>query len=296
MIGLVAFAQQDPVYNLYMFNPLGVNPGYAGSREVLSGVLIHRSQWVGLDGAPTTQALAINSPMKNKKMGLGLQVVNDQIGPRNTMTATAVYAYRLKLGQGKLAFGLRGGIQNYSYDWTKIEYKQQNDQLINNATGSFIIPTFDFGMYYNTNTMYAGIAMEHLNRAQYNISGNSSAESPARVYSHINATVGKAFMLNSNVVLKSSLLIRTDEQANGTVDVNVGCLFNQRLYLGVTGTTRETIIAIAEFNLSKNFRAGYAYDYTFSDLTQSTGAGSHEIFIGYDLSLFKSKVISPRYF
>jgi len=280
-----------------MFNPLGVNPGYAGSREVLSGVLIHRSQWVGLEGAPITQALAINSPLKNKNMGVGLQVVNDKIGPKSVLTATGIYAYRLKIGNGKLAFGLKGGIQNYSYDWAKIEYKDQQDEIPNNAAGSFIIPTFDFGVYYNTNTFYAGAALDHLNQAQYNVSSSLSTENdPAKVYSHLTLTAGKAFILNSNLVLKSSVLVRTDGQQNGNIDLNGGILINQKLLFGLTLTTRQAAIVIAEFNINKNFRIGYAYDHNFSDLTQTTGSGSHEVFIGYDLSLFKSKVISPRYF
>ena len=163
LTALNGFAQQDPQYSLYMFNPLGVNPGYAGSREALSAVLVHRSQWVGLKGAPVTQAFAINTPLKNKSMGVGLNVTNDKIGPKNILSATAVYAYRIKIGSGKLAFGLRGGIQNYNYNWDMIEYKNQEDQIPNTAVGSFVIPTFDFGMYYHTNTFYAGIALEHLN-------------------------------------------------------------------------------------------------------------------------------------
>ena len=80
-----SYGQQDPQYSLYMFNPFGINPAYAGSREVLSAVLVHRSQWIGLEGAPETQVLAINTPLKNKKMGVGFQVVNDKIGPKNTL-------------------------------------------------------------------------------------------------------------------------------------------------------------------------------------------------------------------
>jgi type IX secretion system PorP/SprF family membrane protein len=297
LTGLQSFAQQDPVYSLYMFNPLGVDPAYAGSREVLSGVLIHRSQWVGFDGAPTTQAFSVNSPLKNKNMGVGLQITNDAIGPKNIITATGIYAYRLKLGNGKLAFGLKGGIQNYTYDWTKIEYKDEQDEIPNNAAGSFIIPTFDFGIYYNTNTFYAGVALDHLNQAQYKVSSSLSTEdNPAKVYSHINITLGKAFVLNSNLVLKSSVLARGDGQGNGNLDLNGSVLIKQAFLVGLTVTTRSSIIVLAEFNINKNFKVGYAYDHNFSDLTKTTGAGSHEIFIGYDLSLFKSKVISPRYF
>jgi len=294
---LKGFAQQDPQYSLYMFNPLGVNPGYAGSREALSGVLVHRSQWVGLEGAPVTQAFSVNSPLKIRSMGVGLNVTNDKIGPKNIITATAVYAYRIKVGAGKLAFGLRGGIQNYNYNWSMIEYKDKEDQIPNTAVGSFVIPTFDFGLYYNTNTFYAGIALEHLNEAQFSFTkAMVETNNGAQVYSHITGTIGKAFVINNELVLKTSALIRSDRQGNGNIDVNGSILINRTLQFGLTLNTRKSIIILAEYNISKVFRMGYAYDHNYSDLTKTTGSGSHEIFVGYDFNLSKTRVTSPRYF
>ncbi|MCC7333309.1 MAG: type IX secretion system membrane protein PorP/SprF [Flavobacteriales bacterium] len=294
---MTGFAQQDPQYSLYMFNPLGVNPGYAGSREVLSGILVHRSQWVGLKGAPVTQALAINSPLKNKSMGLGLNVTNDKIGPKSIITATAVYAYRIRVGAGKLAFGLRGGIQNYNYDWNAIEYKDKEDQIPTTAVGSFVIPTFDFGLYYNTNTFYAGLSAEHLNESQFSFTNAMvNTNNGAHVYSHIIGTIGKAFIINRDMVLKASALIRSDRQGNGNIDINTSILLNKTIQFGVTINTRKSVILLAEYNINQNFRIGYAFDYNYSELTKATGSGSHEIFLGYDLSLFKTRVTSPRYF
>jgi len=294
---LKGFAQQDPQYSLYMFNPLGVNPGYAGSREALSGVLVHRSQWVGLEGAPVTQAFSVNSPLKIRSMGVGLNVTNDKIGPKSIITATAVYAYRIKVGAGKLAFGLRGGIQNYNYNWDMIEYKDKEDQIPNTAVGSFVIPTFDFGLYYNTNSFYAGLALEHMNEAQYSFTKSMiNTQNGAQVYSHITGTIGKAFVINNELVLKTSTLIRSDRQGNGNIDVNGSILINKTIQFGLTLNTRKSIIILAEYNINRNFRLGYAYDHNFSALTQTTGSGSHEIFVGYDFNLSKTRVTSPRYF
>jgi type IX secretion system PorP/SprF family membrane protein len=294
---LKGFAQQDPQYSLYMFNPLGVNPGYAGSREALSGVLVHRSQWVGLEGAPVTQAFSVNSPLKIRSMGVGLNVTNDKIGPKNIITATAVYAYRIKVGAGKLAFGLRGGIQNYNYNWDMIEYKDKEDQIPNTAVGSFVIPTFDFGLYYNTNSFYAGLSLEHMNEAQYSFTKSMvNTQNGAQVYSHITGTIGKAFVINNELVLKTSTLIRSDRQGNGNIDVNSSILINKTIQFGLTLNTRKSIIILAEYNINRNFRLGYAYDHNFSALTQTTGSGSHEIFVGYDFNLSKTRVTSPRYF
>lgn len=167
VLGLKGFSQQDPQYSLYMFNPIGVNPGYAGSRDVLSAVLVHRSQWIGLDGAPKTQAFSLNMPLNKSKMGVGLQIVNDKIGAHTAQTLKGTYAYRLRLGRGKLAFGLSGGILNYNFDWNKIDYQQQEDIIPTQAPESFIIPIVDFGMYYNTKTFYIGAAIESINEAKY---------------------------------------------------------------------------------------------------------------------------------
>lgn len=292
---LQSFSQQDPQYSLYMFNPLGVNPGYAGSREVLSAVLVHRSQWIGLEGAPETQAFAINTPLKNKKMGIGLQLVNDKIGPKTMQTFTLAYAYRLKLGRGKLAFGLRGGIINYNYDWNKIEYKDDDDVIPTTATESFMLPTVDFGIYYNTRTMYLGFSADHLNRAEFNLlSGQDSINSAARVYSNFTATFGKAFIVSDNIIVKTSILTRL-ALAAGNIDINSSILFKNKILFGISLRTTGALVFMTELNLTKNLRMGIAYDVDGSKVAQST-SGSFEVFVGYDVGLFKSKVVSPRYF
>jgi type IX secretion system PorP/SprF family membrane protein len=292
-MGLKGFSQQDPQYSLYMFNPIGVNPGYAGSREVLSAVLVHRSQWIGLDGAPETQAFSLNMPLKNKKMGLGLQIVNDKIGAHTTQSVKATYAYRLKLGSGKLAFGLSGGIYNYNFDWGKIDYKTQEDAIPTQAAESFMVPTFDFGMYYNTKTFYIGLAAEGLNEAQYNLISIDTVNSQAKQVSHFYATVGKAFILNENLVLKASALLRMSN-AEGSGDLNVGILLKNKIYFGAS-FRKNALVLLTEINLTKRLRMGVGYDLGGSELAKTT-SGSLEIFLGYDVNLFKSKVISPRYF
>ncbi|MDG1476358.1 MAG: type IX secretion system membrane protein PorP/SprF [Vicingaceae bacterium] len=304
MTGLLqAHAQQDPQYSLYMFNPLAVNPAYSGSREVLSAVLVHRSQWVGLDGAPETQAFAINTPLRNKKMGLGFQVVNDKIGPKTTQNITAAYAYRLKIGRGKLAFGLKAGIINYNFNWNKIEYKDEGDAIPEQSSTGFLIPTFDFGMYYNTRTLYAGIAAEHLNQSSFNFAESDSATTTSlnsgtsrgsKQGINFIGTVGKAFILNDNFVLKTSALVRMANES-GNIDVSAGVLIKNKILFGGSLRSSGAIIFMTELNISKNLRMGIAYDVDGSKVASST-SGSFEVFLGYDVGLFKSKVVSPRYF
>src|ERR1700750_1557636 len=102
----IALAQQEPMFPHYMYNTLWLNPAYAGTREAMTITGIHRSQWVGFDGAPIDQSLTLHTPILNGKVGLGLSLVNDKIGPtKNTLIAIDV-AYHVQLTKkSKLSFG-----------------------------------------------------------------------------------------------------------------------------------------------------------------------------------------------
>ena len=83
LLAAVVYGQQDAQFTQYMYNTISINPAYAGSRGVMSIFALHRTQWVGLDGAPTTNAASINTPISNSNLGLGLSFVNDKIVPTN---------------------------------------------------------------------------------------------------------------------------------------------------------------------------------------------------------------------
>lgn len=292
-----ASAQQDPQFNQYFFNPLSINPAYAGSRGTLSAVAIHRNQWVGFDGAPSTQAFAIHSPTSNKKMGLGLQIMNDQIGPKNTTSISGVYAYKIRLGKGKLGFGLRASLYNYSFDWNKVTYADgTNFNGIPRGTETLMTPSFDFGMYYNDNRNYIGFELTHLNQGKLGVQAdNINLENTSRQEAQLVFTAGRAFRINRNVTFRPSLLAKTVNNMPAFLDLNASVLLKEKLWLGMSYRRGYGAVAIVEYNLSPLFRIGYSYDISTTELGIQNG-GSHEIFIGYDLNLFKSKIISPRYF
>ena len=103
-------AQQDAQYTQYMYNTISVNPAYAGSRGVMSIVGLHRSQWVGLDGAPRTQTISAHTPLNRSKVGLGLNVTNDEIGPSTETYFDGIVSYTINTSyRGKLSFGLKAG-------------------------------------------------------------------------------------------------------------------------------------------------------------------------------------------
>src|SRR5690606_20033919 len=154
------YAQQEPQYTQYMYNTLTVNPGYTGSVGYLDAVLQHRSQWVGIDGAPVTQAFSVHSPVYNKRMGLGLSVVNDRLGPSNEFYADGNFSYTIPVNyNANIAFGLKAGVRVLNIDWSKGRYYQEGDPLLNTNINNKFSPAIGAGVYYYTDSWYAGVSV-----------------------------------------------------------------------------------------------------------------------------------------
>ena len=300
--------QQDALYSQYMFNPLVLNPAYAGSREALSMVLLHRSQWWGFDGAPSTQTFSAHTPLillgnksgkrkrsralENKKIGVGLNLINDNIGPGNSLGIFGSGAYRLAIGEGKLSMGLKAGFFKYSIDWNAIEYEVPSPYISNKDTR--ILPSFDFGLYYYTDMFYAGAALTHLSRPSIAVdSANNKID--GHLSRHFILTTGYAFIVNEFIIFKPSILMKYVKSAPLAVDINTNFLFYGKLWVGTSFRWKNGIVFLTEFNFTDQLKAGYAFDLTLNPIRKHS-KGSHEIFISADLNLWKTKVKCPRFF
>jgi type IX secretion system PorP/SprF family membrane protein len=293
--GLSLKAQQDPQFSQYMFNPLSVNPAYAGSRGVMNGALVYRQQWLSFPGAPNTQALAINTPLRKGKVGLGAELHRDQLGPKTSIGAYLNYAYRIPLGKGKLAFGLGAGLLNYRINWSQIDYRDQADIYAQLADEVHNMPDFKFGVYFNNKNFYTGISVTHLNRARYGQANTDSLTASAHLRQHSFFTIGRAWTAG-NFTLNPSLMVRS---VVGTtllsVDLNFNARYKEAIWFGASFRTQGDLIIMAQYNISEKLKVGYSYDASLGRMKTYHG-GSHEIMLGFDLNLFQSEVMSPRFF
>tara|TARA_R110002033_G_C3885723_1_gene238356 strand:+ start:272 stop:865 length:594 start_codon:yes stop_codon:yes gene_type:complete len=161
-------AQQDPQYTQYIYNTMSVNPAYAGQRDVLSATGLFRTQWVGIDGAPKTMTFGIHSPLKNNRLGLGLNIVSDQIGPAIETTIDANFSYSLpmnKFGDIWLSFGIKGGLNALDTDWSKGLY--QNPDRLFNENVNLISPTIGTGLYLHSDNWYIGFSVPNFITTNY---------------------------------------------------------------------------------------------------------------------------------
>jgi type IX secretion system PorP/SprF family membrane protein len=298
LLSLKGFAQQDAAISQYFFNPLYINPAYAGSKDVATAVLIYRNQWVGMDGAPVTQVLSMQSPNKRRNMGFGLQIYNDAAGPLRTTGIILTYAYRITLGKGKLGFGIQPSINRYGLDLNKVRTQDQIDPSFLQNNEFKITPDADFGIYYSANKYFGGFSISHMLTNRLYSSGN------ARAYRHMYFLAGGVIKANQSVNLRPSMLIKYVEGAPLRVELNFAALFLERFWAGIGIKAGKKYMdngmdnqlgAVIEYNLSERLRFGYSYDVDLQQLGKYN-TGSHEAMLGYNFSLYKTKMLVPRYF
>jgi type IX secretion system PorP/SprF family membrane protein len=303
-LALPMMAQQDPQYSQYQFNQMVINPAYAGTKDALSAVLDIRKQWSGFDGAPSTQSFSFHGPLKKKRIGLGLSAYNDAVGPKRVTAAYGNISYMLPINSKlKLSFGLRAGVVNYVFDFSKINYRDPGEiNAMANISTYKLKPDFDAGLFLKSNSFYAGFSATHLNAAYVyqdkisytNVSGSQTEyDLTYRLSTHVFAIVSKGFAVNDNFVINPTIIYKGSKSI-GNIDVNLNFLIKQRLWLGAFARSSGSIGALVQVIVTDNIKIGYSFDAGLGKVQRKLGNG-HEIMIGFDLNTFKSKMLSPRY-
>lgn len=292
-----ARAQFEPQFTQYMFNEMFINPAYAGSREQISATMVYRNQWVGLEGAPKTQTASIHGPLMNKKLGLGLTVMNESIGVTKQLAVYGNYAYRIQVGSnGAFAMGLQAGFINHQENLSEVITNEENDNEFLFNTPRVVLPNAGYGMYYNTDKLYVGLSIPRMFKNE--VSGDGTADvsnSFEFKYWHYYLTSGYVFPVSENVKMKPSLMIKAVQGAPLNADVTLQALFMDVFWLGLSYRTEDSFSALGTFQITPKLRIGYSYDYTTTELSNYSN-GTHEINIGYDFSFTKKKIVTPRYF
>ena len=148
-----ANAQFEPQFTQYMFNEMFINPAYAGSRDNISATAVYRNQWVGIDGAPITQTLSAHAPLRNKRIGVGLSLLNEKIGVTHDMAAFANYAYRIPLhDDAVLSMGIQAGLINHEQKLLEVRTQDQGDVSFSSNTPKLLLPNAGMGLYYFSKT------------------------------------------------------------------------------------------------------------------------------------------------
>ena len=296
--------QQDAQYTQYMYNTISVNPAYAGSRGVLSVMGLHRSQWVGLDGAPRTQTLTLNTPIgDSERLGLGLSIVNDEIGPTDETFIGVDFSYTIPTSEyGKLSFGLKGGAHLLNVDFQELTQFNQNDALFENNIDNKFSPQVGIGVYYHTDKFYLGLSAPNLLETDHFDESTTSSSSEAVSFlaeERINyyLIAGHVFNITDDLKFKPALLSKLVFGAPLQVDVSANFLLYERLTLGVAYRWSAAVTGQVAFQISDSMMIGFAYDRETTELGQSQfNDGSYEVMLRFELFKKYNRMLTPRFF
>ncbi|MDR6967333.1 type IX secretion system PorP/SprF family membrane protein [Flavobacterium arsenatis] len=286
------YAQQDSQFTQYMYNPVNFNPAYAGSREVLSIFGMHRTQWVGLDGAPVTNTVSFHTPIANSDLGIGASFVNDRIGPSDENTISVDVSYTVPTSDYfKLAFGLKATANLLNVDYTKLTQQPGDPELQYNIDNRFS-PNIGAGVFWYSDRSYVGLSVPNFLETRH---FDGAKNSVAKEKMHYHFIGGYVFDLNPDLKFKPSILIKAVDQAPLQADFSANFLFNEKLTLGVAYRWSAALSAMVGFQITDGLLAGYSYDAETTKLA-NYNSGSHEIFLRFELFKNYDRIISPRFF
>jgi type IX secretion system PorP/SprF family membrane protein len=289
-------AQQDAMYSQYMFNTLAINPGYAGSRNVVSATALFRNQWTGIDGAPKTGTLSVDAPILDKKIGIGAQIFTDKLGIMQTNGGTLSAAYRIRMEKGSLSFGIQTVFSQYRANYTEVDLGSSSgyDPAFADNVSKFLF-NVGTGVYYNSDRFYIGLSALDLmpnKLTTYNSNGLNLGSEQAL---HLFMATGYVFPLSQDFKLKPSVLVKGVKGAPIEADLNAALWIKDVVSIGAQYRTSADIGAMVEIQASPQIRIGYSYDHSTTPL-KNFNSGSHEIMLRYEFGASKGKILSPRYF
>jgi len=278
-----------------MYNTVSVNPGYAGSRGHMSIAALHRSQWVGLDGAPSTQTLNIHSPIGFNGVGLGMSIVNDKIGPTSETYFDIDFSYTINTStDGRLSFGLKGTGHLLDVRFSELNQIAPDTSLEQDIDNRFS-PNFGAGVYYHTDKFYAGLSVPRILQTVHFKDG--PAPSTAKEQMNFYFITGYVWDLNPNLKFKPTLLTKLVTGAPLQVDLSANFMLSEKFILGAAYRWDAAFSALLGFNISNKFLIGMAYDREITELGNAIyNDGSFEVILRYDFISTKGNLKSPRFF
>ena len=292
VVALPSIAQQLPQFTQYMYNTIAINPAYAGSRETLTFVGLHRNQWLGFPGAPTTQTLSIHSPLRNENIGLGFSFINDELGFENQIYMYGDFSYTIKLNAiSKLAFGLKAGYTSFHLDNRLFELNSE-DQLIGRLENRWR-PNVGAGVMWLWERGYLGLSAPRLINHSY-------TESPYKVMERISYyfTGGYVFDIGLDTKFKPAFMVKATNGATLSTDISANFLFFDKLWLGTAYRFNNTTGALGfmtDYQILRDWRIGYTFELPTSEIRPYTH-GTHELVLMFEVFNPRRRVTSPRYY
>lgn len=272
-------AQQVPIPDNYLINPVIVSPAFSGKYFPFQAYVTHRSEWTGLSGAPVIGNISIDGKL-GKKMGIGGNILLNKAGIYRNFTVNLNYAFHLQVAKDHfLSFGITGAFYQNSVDLSDLVVSDPYDPMILNhdkTTESY----FNVGasLLYNWKDFNFCIAFPMM-------INNKSLYSDT-LYDNV-LTMNRNWMIYGNYSiflakdwkLKIDLLFRQAQHMPWTFDISTAVRYADSYWLGVLYRKNNIIGIQVGLALVKTIVLNYTYEFSGSSMDGKSG-GTHEITLG----------------
>ena len=274
-------AQQEPMFTQYMFDPISLNAAYTGTTNMLNVNTLTRLQWVGMDGAPKTFSLSAHMPIEGRKIGLGVTLLTDKVGPVNNTFFTVNYAYRLRVNDRlTLSMGLKGGITSYKVGLTDLSIIDEEDPQFQNNEKK-ISPNLGFGFYLYEEKYFVGFSIPKLIQTTVD---DEYASDDNQLKRHYYLVGGYNWKINGDWELMPSLLTKIVAGSPISNDITVQGLYMDIVGGGLMYRIGDALGLFVYGKVYKELNVGYGYEYSLNGLS-GYNSGTHEIRLTYDFNL-----------
>ncbi len=286
-------AQIEPMYGMYRFNALVLNPSQAGANRTSDVSLLSRWQWTAIDGAPKTHCLSLNMPFR-QNLGFGVNLVSDNIGPVSDFYLSTDYAYQLAITKKtKLSAGLRLSVINHRVDLVSRNLIDKVDESFKTNLNSGFRVNPGLGFLLMNPKYFIGFSMPRLLKYSY---GSISDVSQYKDVQHSFIYGGYVHRINREVVLRPSVMANMSVNAPLSFDANITATFRDILDAGLVYRNMDAIGILLGYKFNSGLYAGYSYEYPISDI-RKVSYMTHELALRFAIKDYSNKrILTPRYF
>jgi type IX secretion system PorP/SprF family membrane protein len=285
--------QQLPFYTQYMFNEYLINPAIAGTNNYYQIRANSRIQWVGMTDAPRTSSISAYGPLKDKSMGVGGYIYTDDTGPTSRLSANGTWAYNLDINDNmRIAGGISLGFMQYKLDGTEIFIGDEvaDDPVFTGGVETSYLPDAGVGIYLYSTYYFVGLSSHQLLGSKLNLHNTidsvSGDKGINRLKQHFYLSGGGHFILNKDLLLQPSVLIKGMFPSQLQAELNVKVTYQRMVWGGISYRTGDAVSVLLGYNYESKMLFGISYDITTSELRKYT-SGTYEIFIGYKFNKIK---------
>jgi type IX secretion system PorP/SprF family membrane protein len=260
------------------------NPGAVGKESKLNVAGAYNMSFGGYEHNPKTMYIAADMQLRflNTMHGVGIQLLNDEIGLFTHKRILVQYAYKFRMLGGTLSIGVQGGMLNEGFKGSEVVLPDEETDpafVTTDVNGSAM--DVSTGLYYQRKSWYLGFSALHLTAPSVDL-GDKSVFDISRMFY---LTGGYNIRLrNPFFTIHPTVLGRTDGTAY-RVDMTARVKYThdrKMLYAGVGYSPTNSVTAM----VGGNFH-GICLGYSYEMFTSGTGMGNgcHELFVGYQMDL-----------